>query len=80
MVRLERETSNTLADDLFGTLEDWNKYLQAENIDFSDLSRNVLDDEPDEQAASLVDSLSAQPETSSPRSRHRRKHMQGPQP
>jgi len=39
MVRLRGETSNTLADDLFETLEDWNAYLQAEKIDFSELSQ-----------------------------------------
>jgi len=38
MVRLGGESSNTLADDLFETLEDWNTYLKVENVDFSDLS------------------------------------------
>jgi len=34
MVRLERESSNSL----FETLEDWNTYLKQEDIDLSDLS------------------------------------------
>ena len=33
MAELEGETSNSL----FDTLEDWNAYLKAENIDFDDL-------------------------------------------
>jgi hypothetical protein len=33
MADLEGETSNSL----FGTLENWNTYLKAENIDFDDL-------------------------------------------
>lgn len=33
MVRLERETSNSL----ISTLEEWNTYLQQENIEVSDL-------------------------------------------
>lgn len=37
MARLGGESSNTLADDLFETLEDWNTYLKLENIDLSDL-------------------------------------------
>jgi len=36
MAHLERESSNTL----FETLEDWEAYLQAENVDFTELSRN----------------------------------------
>lgn len=39
MVRLDGETSNTLADELFETLEDWNTYLKAEKIDFEKLSQ-----------------------------------------
>ena len=35
LVRLERESSNSL----FEVLEDWDRVLQAENIDFSELSR-----------------------------------------
>ncbi len=33
MAELEGETSNSL----FDTLEDWNAYLKAENVDFDDL-------------------------------------------
>jgi len=40
LARLGRESSNTLADDLFETLEDWNTYLKLENIDFHELSSN----------------------------------------
>lgn len=35
MVRLERESSNSL----FEVLEDWDRVLQAENIDFGELYR-----------------------------------------
>lgn len=31
------ETSNTIKDDLFATLEDWNTYLKAENVYLDDL-------------------------------------------
>ncbi len=34
MVRLERESSNSL----FEVLEEWNTYLEQEDIDLSDLS------------------------------------------
>lgn len=47
MARLKGETSNTLADDLFETLEDWNTYLQAENINFSELSQRPVGYEGD---------------------------------
>ena len=38
MVRLERESSNSL----FDTLEDWNTYLKQEDIDLSDLSPKTV--------------------------------------
>ncbi len=41
MVRLGGESSNTLADDLFETLEDWNTYLKLENIDLSELPESL---------------------------------------
>ncbi len=37
LVHLEGITSNTIDDDLFDTLEDWNTYLKAENVDFDKL-------------------------------------------
>jgi hypothetical protein len=43
MARLERESSNSLADDLFETLEDWNTYLKLENIDLSGLPEPPLE-------------------------------------
>jgi len=45
LARLGGESSNTLADDLFETLEDWNTYLKAENIDLSDLPETFLEAE-----------------------------------
>ena len=45
MARLDGETSNTLADELFETLEDWNTYLKAEKIDLSDFDQCSLEDE-----------------------------------
>lgn len=38
MVHPEEETSNTIKDDLFETLEDWNTYLKAENVYPAELS------------------------------------------
>lgn len=44
MVRVERETSNSFGADLFEILEDWEAYLQAENIDFDNLSQDSVID------------------------------------
>ena len=46
MARLGGITSNTSADDLFESLEDWNTYLKAENFDFEKLSQG-LNERPD---------------------------------
>ena len=43
MARLGGESSNTLADDLFETLEDWNTYLKLENIDLSDFHEPLFE-------------------------------------
>ena len=43
MARLGGESSNTLADDLFETLEDWNTHLKLENIALSNLPEPVLE-------------------------------------
>ncbi len=51
MAHPERESLNTLADDLFETLEDWNTYLKLENIDLSDLPEPLLEAEKEPSKA-----------------------------
>ena len=53
LARLGGETSNTLADDLFETLEDWNTYLKCEKIDLPDLPE-LLPEAQKEQAKPLA--------------------------
>ncbi len=59
-MRLERESSNSL----FEVLEDWEAYLQAENLDFDELSHNADDlvmTEPDSSEKTVtLDKLSVQ--------------------
>lgn len=56
MAHLERESSNTLADDLFEILEDWNTHLKLENIDLSDLPE-PLSEAQKEQAKPAAETL-----------------------
>jgi len=49
MARLERESSNSFNADLFDILEDWDRYLKQENIDFEELFRcgeNLVEGQP----------------------------------
>ena len=64
MARLERKSLNTLADDLFETLEDWNTYLKLENIDLTDLPKPLLEAEKELSNAQ----------------EHKRKQVRRPQP
>lgn len=65
MVRLERETSNSL----FEILEDWEAYLQAENLNFADLSQNS-----DEDVKSVLENIEERAPSCTSCSKLKRKH------
>lgn len=55
MVRLERETSNSFGADLFEVLEDWESYLQVENINFDNLPQSTAVDALSQTNANKAD-------------------------
>jgi len=76
MAHLRRESSNSL----FEILEGWEAYLQAENIDFAELSQETLYGVSEKHQSLSLTPLPIKPENPSPRLAKPRKRLRRPQP